>query len=251
MRSLAVFCFVVFIAGSISAQTTGSLSVSVSTASTGGTYAPKNVFAIWIEDGSGNFIKTLTAYADRRIQYLYKWSASTSAKSTQYNVVDAVTGATLSSHGTRTGTWNGTDYNKNQVPDGTYYVCFELTDKHAQGNYSRFAFTKGAANTITPANTTGFSNLSIQWTVSGTTAVQKINNSGDFTVFPNPSNGIFTITGNGIESVEVLTLSGKVLIKNGRNSSMDLSNYPDGIYLVRVKQNNHTIIKKLVKKSTK
>ncbi len=247
MKKLIVLFVGVFYSLNLLAQTTGTLNVSVTTASTGGNYAPKNVFVIWIEDASGNFIKTLSANAEKRIQYLYKWSASTLAKGSQYNRVDAVTGATLSSHGTRTGTWNGTDYNKKPVADGTYYVCFELTDKHAQGNYSRFAFTKGADNKVTPANATGFSNISIQWTASGTTDTEIVEVQNDVQIFPNPSGNVFKVQGNDIRKIEVLSVSGVFLFENSNNSKIDLGNYVHGIYLARIKTGNKTVIKKLVK----
>jgi hypothetical protein len=247
MKKLFVTFLAVFQIVVVFAQTTGTLNVSVATASTGGTYSPKNVFVIWIEDASGNFVKTLTAYAEKRIQYLYKWSASTLSRNTQYNRVDAVTGATLGSHGTRTGTWNGTDYNKNAVADGTYYVCMELTDKHAQGNYSRFAFTKGADNKVTPANVTGFSNISIQWTASGTTAADVVEIQDDIQIFPNPSGNVFTVKGNDIRKIEVLTISGVLLFVNDNNHLIDLGNYVDGIYLARIRTGNQTVIKKMMK----
>jgi hypothetical protein len=247
MKKLFVTGLAVFQLVFVSAQTTGTLSVSVATSSAGGNYAPRNVFVIWIENASGNIVKTLTANAEKRIQYLYKWSASTSAKSTQYNRVDAVTGATLSSHGTRTGIWNGTNYNKSLVPDGTYYVCFELTDKHAQGNYSRFAFTKGADNKVTPANTTGFSNISIQWTATGITAAEIIEIQNDVQIFPNPSRNIFTVQGDDIRQIEVLTLAGTLLFTNRNTTEIDLGNYVDGIYLARIKTGDKVVIKKLIK----
>lgn len=231
----------------LAAQTAGNLNFSVTTVSTGGNYAPRNVFVVWIEDASGNFVKTLSANAERRIQYLYKWSASTSAKNSQFNRVDAVTGATLGGHGTRTGTWNGIDYNKKLVADGTYYVCFELTDKHAQGNYSRFAFTKGADNKITPANATGFSNISVQWTASGTTAVESFETGDEITIFPNPAKNIFHVKGNNITEIEILNLAGSLVLKNNSTTRIDMTDQKNGIYLVRIKQGNKTVVKKLVK----
>jgi hypothetical protein len=247
MKKLLLLLLIAFTGFQLPAQTTGTLNVSVTTASTGGNYAPRNVFVVWIEDASGNFVKTLSANAEKRIQYLYKWSASTSAKNSQYNRVDAVTGATLSGHGTRIGTWKGTDYNKNLVADGTYYVCFELTDKHAQGNYSRFAFTKGADNKITPGNTTGFSNISIQWTASGTTAAKIVEISDEISIFPNPVKNIFQIKGDNISEIEILNLAGVVVLKNSNYTRVDMSEQKNGIYLVRIKQGNKTVVKKLVK----
>lgn len=247
MKGISILMLMMLIAMHVFTQTTGTFNVSVATSSAGGTYAPRNVMVIWIEDASGNFVKTLSAYADRRIQYLYKWSASTSAKNSLYNRVDAVTGATFNSHGTRTATWNGTDYNKNHVADGTYYVCMELTDKHAQGNYSRFAFTKGTDNKVNPANTAGFSNISVQWKASGTTAAEFVEIGYEITIFPNPAKNIFHVKGNNISEIEILNLAGVLVLKNNSTTQIDMTDQKNGIYLVRIKQGNKTVVKKLVK----
>ena len=247
MKPFVFVLILVFASVQLSAQTTGKLNVSVTTSSAGGNYAPRNIIAIWIEDTSGNFVKTLLANADRRIEYLYTWKAATSAKGIQYNRVDAITGATLTSHGTRTCTWNGTDYNKNMVADGTYYVCMELTDKHATGNYSKFAFTKGANNLVTPSNVTGFSSVNIQWEASGTVGIHDIAIDDGIQIFPNPTKNIFHIRGDNITQIEILNLAGTLIFKNNSATRIDMSNYKNGIYLVRIKEGNRTIVKKLVK----
>ena len=137
-----------------------SLSVTVTTASTGGQFAPRNIGAIWITNSSGAFVKTLAKWAAVRQQYLTAWNASSKA-----NVVDAVTSATLSSHQTHKVTWNCTDASKAQVADGAYKVNFELTDKDATGpNYSA-AFTKGPTGaTVTPADASSFKSISVVFT---------------------------------------------------------------------------------------
>ena len=138
---------------------TSGLIVSTVTSGTGGSYAPKNVVAIWIENSSGTFIKSLTVYAAERKYDLTNWGSSSNE-----NTTDAVTGATRSGFGTISGVWDGTDVKGNVVPDGTYNVCMELTDKSTTGNFSTFSFTKGAtAQTLTPANVPSFSNISIKW----------------------------------------------------------------------------------------
>ena len=81
------------------AQTEGTLTVSLTTSSAGGNYSPRNIVAIWIEDDNGNFVKTLMAYANVRKTHLNTWEASTSAAGSIYNVVDAITGVTKTSHG--------------------------------------------------------------------------------------------------------------------------------------------------------
>lgn len=75
----------------LSSQTLGELEVSVSTAATGGNYAPRHVLAIWIEDDQGNFVKTLLSYASERRTHLNTWQASTNNAGTEYNTVDAIT----------------------------------------------------------------------------------------------------------------------------------------------------------------
>lgn len=141
-------------------KTSGTLSVSTLTSSAGGKYAPKNIVAIWVESSSGTYVKTLLAYANTYKRYLTNWSSSSG-----YNTTDAVTGATVNSHTTRSCSWNGKDYNGNVVGDGTYKVCMELTDKDGTGNYHEFTFTKGTSSaTLSPSNVSSFSNISIKWT---------------------------------------------------------------------------------------
>ena len=140
-----------------SANSTGTLSVSVLTVSLGGQYSPKNVVAIWIETNAGVFVKSLLVYANARKSDLTTWYPNSGG-----NVVNATTGATQSSNTTRTCTWNGTDVGGAVVVDGTYKLCMNLAD--GQNAFSSFAFTKGtAAVTLSPANVTGFSNISINW----------------------------------------------------------------------------------------
>ena len=135
------------------------LIVSTVTSSAGGPYAPNHVVAIWVENSAGSFVKTLTVYAQARSYDLTNWESISGG-----NSVDAVTGATQSSHGTIYGSWNGTDTKGVVVPDGTYRLCLELTDKSSAGNFSFFTFTKGAgAETLTPSNVPSFSSISIKW----------------------------------------------------------------------------------------
>ena len=148
---------VTFTTSAASANSTGTLSVSVLTVAPGGGYAPKNVVAIWIETNAGVFVKSLLVYANARKTDLTTWYPNSSG-----NVVNATTGATLSSNATRTCTWNGADIGGNMVIDGTYLVCMNIADGRTA--FASFPFTKGTtAVSLTPANVTGFSNISISW----------------------------------------------------------------------------------------
>lgn len=229
------------------AQTQGSLSVSVSTSSAGGNFSPKHIMAIWVEDSTGNFVKTLLAYAEKRIQYLNTWEASTGAKGIMYNRTDAISGATRTSHSTRTCAWEGSDYNKNAVPDGKYYLCMELTDKHATGNYSRFAFIKGENNAVNPVNVPSFSSISINWQKSGTVDVPGFSLKENLSVFPNPTKGIIKVSGSKIDKIEVHSISGAMVKSNFNENQIDLSDLNNGIYLLKITGNDKLVVKKIIK----
>jgi len=148
---------VTFTTSAASANTTGTLSVSVLTVAPGGGFAPKNVVAIWIETNAGVFVKSLLVYANARKVDLTTWYPNSAG-----NTVNAITSATQSSNSTRTCTWNGTDVSGTVVLDGTYKVCMNIAD--GKTAFNSFTFTKGpTAVTLTPANVTGFSNISISW----------------------------------------------------------------------------------------
>lgn len=139
------------------AATLTKLSFTVTTATLRGRYSPRNIYAIWVTDGQGKFVKTLAKFAAIRARYLTGWNAASRG-----NVVDAVTGATVTSHGTRTASWNFTDVSKKVVPDGDYKLVVELTDADKTGASTSIPFTKGAAGMkLTPADQANFSGMSL------------------------------------------------------------------------------------------
>jgi PKD repeat protein len=142
----------------VKATTGGILTFTVRTVTDNGTYSPKHVLAIWVEDANG-FVKTRKAMANQRKQYLYTWKAASN-----YNVVDAITGSTLTSHQTHTVTWNCTDLSGSIVPDGDYTVWVEFTDKHSQGPIYNITFTKGPdSQSFSPADQTYFKDIQLDF----------------------------------------------------------------------------------------
>jgi len=249
MRRRLILLILAFIYASlINAQTNGTLSVSVSTSSAGGNYAPRNIVAIWIEDNSGKFVKTLLAYANNRITHLNTWQASTLAANKEYNRTDAVTGATQSSHGTRTCSWNGTDYAGKLMVDGDYKVRMELTDKNLTGNIASYMITKGPnALTLTPANIASFSSVSLKWTTSTTGINPEVSESNTFIVYPNPATGQYTVIGEDIIELLVKDLSGKT-IRASTTPVIDITDQPKGIYLISIRTNQKTTVQKIIRK---
>lgn len=144
------------------AQTPGLAEFRVTTLPAPGNYSPRHVLAIWVVDSQGAFVKTLLRRAQTRRQYLYTFQASSAD-----NVVDAVTGATLSTHQAHTVLWNCRNVSGEVVPDGEYRIRVEFTSQHAQGPITpatHIAFTKGTEPfELSPANLTYFTDVSLSY----------------------------------------------------------------------------------------
>ena len=232
----------------LKAQTTGQLTVATTTSSAGGNYAPRNIVAIWVEDAEGNFVKTLLAYAQSRRTHLNTWQASTQAAGTEYNVVDAITGSTRSSHGTRNCTWNATDYNGNTMADGTYSVWMELTDRNGTGNFSSFSFEKGPdVVNLTPADMPSFASITIDWQPDGGVSISEVSRPSPLKLSPNPTSGQLTVAGVEVLRVKICNMAGEVLLETV-HSQLDISALSSGIYLVVAESAAGTHIQKVVKK---
>ena len=84
------------------------------------------------------------------------------------------------------------------------------------------------------------------------------NNSAEnnFSVYPNPTSGNLTISfanvSSGKVSVKVMSAIGQevyneTFVQSAENHTVDLSKCESGIYLVQIKTNNSTVVKRIVK----
>lgn len=120
----------------------GTLRVEYSTQPTGGTYAPKNCGATWIENAAGDYVATLEIRARLRRPSLayYRERACDSQPGP-----DIMASATTPDH-TRAHVvmWSGRDFAQRVVPDGTYTLFIEATETdRAPGQFEGFEFAKG------------------------------------------------------------------------------------------------------------
>ena len=236
------FCFF-----SVVAQTEGELQVTVTTSKTGGEFAPKNIVAIWIENNSGNFVKTLLAYGNKRKTYLNNWQEATSNAGVEFDITDAITGATQSNHNTRSCIWDGKDFKGNLTDDGQYKLCMELTDKNATGNYSSFDFKKDTIEEVlNPGNVSSFSAIQINWIPVIKATADNFYLNKKYSVYPTSTSGMIQITGDDIEKIEITDSIGRIVYQ-GVSTNIDMSNQNKGIYLVRIQTPNHTVVKKISK----
>lgn len=66
-------------------------------------------------------------------------------------------------------------------------------------------------------------------------------------VYPNPTTGIVTVDGEGIKNVEVMDMSGR-MVMNTNNRTVDMTNLSNGIYMMRISTEKGTFTQKIVKK---
>jgi hypothetical protein len=144
----------------VAASDLSALTFDVTTAPQGGKYQPKNIGAIWIQNGSGQFVKSLEVWAKTRRKYLTKYNAAVGGSSA---AIDVTASATLSSHKAHHVSWNLTDKSGAAVPTGKYTLWVEVTDADASGkSYSVDFDTSGGAQTVTPADATYFNAMSLK-----------------------------------------------------------------------------------------
>jgi hypothetical protein len=221
----------------LSSQTPGTLSFSVTTTSTGG-FSPDHYLAIWIENNSAVFIKTKIRYTNAGdLDHMQSWVT----KSGQ-NVIDAVTGSTLTTHGTITFLWNGTNVAGTVVQDGSYFVWLEMawaSSLTTGKTVNSFPFTKGATTfNSTPASTTNFSSIALDWTPLST-GIEGTMESKDINVYPNPSTGLLNIdfknSGKGC-ILQIINEAGQVVYKEKISDftaglrTFDLTRLSAGVY---------------------
>jgi hypothetical protein len=143
----------------------GLLHFKVLTKPQGGRYAPRNIGAIWIEDGSGKFVRTLEMWAKLRARYLRRFDKAASGDTT-----DAITSATLDLHRVHELSWDFRDRSGQIVPDGDYTVLVEVTDRDATGDSIAIPFKKASGEALPEiADTKHFLELALWREISTTT----------------------------------------------------------------------------------
>jgi hypothetical protein len=110
-------------------------------------YAPRNLLGIWVEDRAGTPLAVLGVWgASRRIALVRlneQFPDLQGFNGDPTLLMDAVTGATLRDHGSRSVRWNLKDKTGATVPDGDYAIFVESTDSLQFTLVTSVPFTKG------------------------------------------------------------------------------------------------------------
>ena len=262
MKSFLIILFL-FSAFIVNAQTSGTLTFSVTTVNYQAQYSPKHILAIWIEDGSGNWVKTREFRSQNPVYKNYLTNFK-SATNNSFNVVDATTGATLNSHITHTIDWDGTDVNETLVADGDYSVFVEFTSANATGKLYSINFVKGPnAQTLSPSNQSYFQNISLIWTPDVTQVPYIDDQKTDIVSYPNPFKNSVTISYRSKNSdpvqMNIYDAEGKLVRQINKSAAGDYLKFvwngtdangcmqKSGIYYFSISQGDYRIFSKVLK----
>ncbi|UKN02432.1 T9SS type A sorting domain-containing protein [Paracrocinitomix mangrovi] len=75
-------------------------------------------------------------------------------------------------------------------------------------------------------------------------------NFTEFNVFPNPTNGLVKIQGSNVDAIEIYDTKGKLVLQQNINinTEIDLNELSPGLYLVKPKGINNSVIQKIILK---
>lgn len=147
----------------------GMLTVAFMSVGPGGRYAPRNCGAVWIEDSSGKFVKTIERWTAIRERYLEKWTMASGGwgfsifggGTMNADQVDVVSAGTLSRHQMHMSTWNMKNVAGEVVPDGKYSVVVEVTE--GTSGVGRVEFVKGPMAQKVDGKAPVFSNMTVTY----------------------------------------------------------------------------------------
>jgi hypothetical protein len=119
--------------------------------------------------------------------------------------------------------------------------------------YRTQAAAFGAAVYKIGGSTGGFSPTGLankHYICGASTYVPSIANEESFIIKPNPTNGIFTVSGTGKFAVEITDLTGRIIM-TGRmvenQGNFDISSMPSGIYIIRLSNERGSSTYKAIK----
>lgn len=135
-------------------------------------------------------------------------------------------------------------------------------EKNYGGSFGDFGYTvvQTTDNSIMLAGYSGSNDFDVSfnngivdfWVVklSPTVGVDEVENNSSITIFPNPTKGVFTINfSQKIDEVEVFNTLGQAVYNKKttfNSTTIDLTPFPKGIYLVQIKTNNKVVTKKMI-----
>lgn len=154
------------------------------------------------------------------------------------------------------------DYNNDGLEDIyasylNHIAIFQNDNNHTFSNeISLYQNSNLIMGVVTPANIDNQGGLDYVWCGSNHVLAFQINettlslsgvHSNSFRLFPNPTNGIIN-TSTPIEKMILYNLMGVKLMEIAHSTSIDISNFPSGIYILSITDKGINVIQKIIKK---
>jgi hypothetical protein len=256
---------IVFAFSNVNAQTAGTLTFSYNQpqpTTPALNKGIKNVYAVWIENASGAFIKTKCRYTSTSTDdHLPTWGSkcgcavATTATGAACNTTDATIGATRTTttaptaYGAKSITWDGKNVvgtaNGTTVADGNYKIWVESSWNDGANNVHNeligFTFTKGTtAVHLTPTGDNYINTVIIDWVPSNLSVEEVKSQEPAVVIYPVPSKGIFNLDlKNDLKNITVYNLLGEVVYDEKdvnaiaeTTKTIDLSYLSSGNYVI-------------------
>lgn len=143
---------------------------------------------------------------------------------------------------------------------------FQLADTYdhqssgdGTGNYVQRGFTfSGSPNSIMYSfrmvSDGNFTNMGVYLddillTGDQSTAIDELDLSNSISIYPNPTNGIFSVEADNMKSIEITSITGEIvkeLVLNNNKTTIDLTSFSSGIYFAKIITDKGSAIKKIV-----
>ncbi|MBQ9546644.1 MAG: T9SS type A sorting domain-containing protein [Bacteroidales bacterium] len=81
----------------------------------------------------------------------------------------------------------------------------------------------------------------------GTSAINSVS-MANISIYPNPAHNMIRVNGASINSLEVMDLTGRKVLRNEGVNTIDLSGLNNGVYMLRINANEGVAVRKIVKK---
>ena len=233
--------------GFVSAQ---SMSFTVSTKNPNGSTGNPLVFALWITNSAGTYVKTINRQSKNYTADLTSWSSNSGSKTS-----DGLTGASLSSHNYQYSsgsikripfTWDFKNYLGTLVADGSYYINIEFKEESTARQYIRYPITKGGflsyttapSGTIIAGTASCFTSPSLVYTAAAVALTPTQATDFDYTYSNHNLQLEFDASSHNNLVLQLVNLKGQTMfhsaLKSSGKESVQLPNFAPGIYLIRL-----------------
>jgi len=134
-------------------------------------------------------------------------------------------------------------------PDELYTGTFSTYQWYRNGtaiggaNSSTYYYSEGGDYSVEVTNSTGCSETSIPYSVSGVSAVNVVVNNTDVKVYPNPASSMLNIDAPIKVNATILGIDGVTLMEITDATSIDISRLAAGMYMVQVYDGRGILLK--------